>query len=71
MTQTEVVLDHLEKYGSLTSAEAFSLYGITRLSAWVKNLRKDGYKIETVWIKTKNRFGHTVNYGRYELKDKV
>lgn len=69
MTQTKCVLEHLQKYGAITSMEAFDNYGITRLSAKVFDLKKEGYSIETVRRKCKNRFGHTCVYGEYVLHE--
>ena len=70
LPETTKVRNHLEKYGSITQAEANSLYGITRLSAVVYKLR---YKIEPYMnIKMimrygKNRFGKQVQYGEYYI----
>lgn len=47
MTQVEQVAAHLEKYGSITSLEAFGLYRITRLASCIHELRKAGMNIET------------------------
>ena len=47
MTQVEQVAAHLEKYGSITSIEAFGLYRITRLASCIHDLRKAGVEIET------------------------
>lgn len=40
VTKTSQVLDHLQTKGSITSWEAIELYGATRLSAIIFNLRK-------------------------------
>ena len=40
VSKTEKVLQHLQKYGSITSWEAINKYGATRLSAIIFNLRK-------------------------------
>ena len=47
MTKTarDRVLDHLEKYKTITSWEAIQNYGITRLSEYIRQLRLDGYMI--------------------------
>lgn len=69
-TQTSVVLAHMQKHGSITSMEAFDLYGVTRLSAVVFNLRAAGYSIESITEHTVNRYGRRVAYARYELEGK-
>lgn len=68
MTHTQRVLEHLEKYGSITTWDAISLYGITRLSAYIHILRKE-YDITTKKETTLNRYGKQVNFLRYILKN--
>ena len=62
------ILDHLKKHRTLTSMEAFELYGITRLSARIKELREMGYNIVTLMVDDTNRYGEIVRYGKYVLK---
>ena len=69
MTQDERVLRHLKDYGSITSWEAITEYGITRISAVIHRLRKDGYKISTEFKTSQNRYGDKVSYGVYKLED--
>ena len=61
------ILEHLKKSGSITSMEAFQLFGITRLSARIKELRDKGYDIRTLMIDSVNRYGEDVRYGKYVL----
>lgn len=68
MTQEEKVLRHLKQFGSITSWEAIMEYGITRLSAKIFNLRKQGYEIESERITTKNRFGEPCTFAKYMLR---
>ena len=44
-TQNYKVLHHMEKYGGITSYEAFVEYGITRLASRICELRKMGVPI--------------------------
>ena len=39
------ILNHLEKYGSITSWEAIKEYGCTRLSQYIYLLRNEGYLV--------------------------
>lgn len=64
-TQRAVILNHLKTKGTITSKEAFNLYGATRLSAVIFDLRQSGYLIDTVDTFGKNRFGHTCCYATY------
>ena len=66
--QTMKILEHLERHGSITSLEAIELYGITRLSARVWDLRHIyDEKIKGERIRVKTRFGNEVTVTRYEL----
>lgn len=67
MTQTEAVKKHLMKHGSITSMEAIQVYGATRLSAIIYNLRRDGLKIVTESITQKNRYGNSTTFAKYKL----
>ena len=64
-TQKKRVLAHLRKYGRITSNEAFTWYGITRLAAVIFMLRKDGYDIETIDTESLNRYGEKCRYATY------
>lgn len=67
MSQKDLVLRHLQDFGSITSMDAFNDYGITRLSAVVYDLREAGYKIKTNDETRKNRYGVATTYARYTL----
>ena len=71
MTKTarDRVLEHLEKYKTITSWEAIQNYGITRLSEYIRQLRVDGYMIASNWTEKINRYGDKVRYVIYELKE--
>ena len=66
-TQKEIVRKRLEKKKSITSYQAFVYYGITRLSAIIYDLRKEGYNIGSETITKKNRYGNVCNYAKYML----
>ena len=65
--KTEKVLEHLKNHGSITSIEAIDMYGATRLSAIIFNLRHRGYSIETHSMPFIDRYGNSAVYGRYVL----
>ena len=72
-SQDKIVLWHMIKHKYITSFQAFELYGITRLSAKIYDLREQGHKIGMVWEESVNRYGHPCRYGRYfieKTKDK-
>ena len=59
-TKTSKVLTHLQREGSITSWDAIQLYRVTRLSAIIFNLKKEGHDITTTNVK-----GDGVTYTRY------
>lgn len=68
-SKTNDVLTHLKEKGSITSMEAINLYGATRLSAIIFNLRKLGLNIESINECGTDRYGRTCNYARYFLRE--
>lgn len=68
-TKTKQIVKHLKVKGSITSLDAFRLYGVTRLSSIIFNLRKRGFDIKTVDESDKDRYGNTCNYARYVLNE--
>lgn len=66
MNQTTAVLRHLKENKGITTFEAFTEYGATRLSAIIFNLRKR-YEIVDEWIERVNRYGDTIRFKRYIL----
>lgn len=65
-TQCILVLNHLKKFGTITSKEAFDMYGITRLAAIIFLLRKE-HNISTIRSTGTNRFGRPTRYATYKL----
>ena len=64
------VLNHLKIYGEIDSLTAIREYGNTRLSQTIFLLRSDGYNIETLDTRGKNRYGDTVYYATYIWREK-
>lgn len=69
MTQCERVIDHIRRFGSITTAEAFYDLGIARLASRIWDLKQEGYEFEEETVRDKNRFGETVHFKRYTLKE--
>lgn len=63
MTQLEVVTDHLQKLGSITSWDAIVRYRITRLSEYIRQLRSMGYPIISEWERNNDK-----QFVRYHLE---
>ena len=68
MNQTTAVLNHLLKHGSITSMQAFELFGATRLADIIFRLRGKGYNIKTIDCEGKTRFGTPCTYAKYVLE---
>mgnify|MGYP003115221740 FL=1 len=56
---------HLQEKSTITSWEAIKHYGITRLSAIIFNLRKEGYSIISKTDIVKNKFGREIKVVTY------
>lgn len=67
MTRKDRVLKYMRDFGSITSWEAFRELGVTRLSAVIFDLKKDGYEIASKSESTRNRYGDKVTFSRYRL----
>jgi hypothetical protein len=61
------VKSHLMKIGTIDSWTAIELYGATRLSAIIFNLRKEGLPIESIPCTSYDRNSEICNYTTYKL----
>ena len=68
MTQNERIIRHLNDYGSITSLEALTEYGIMRLASRINDLKKLGYPIIGEIETGKNRYGELTRFSRYRLE---
>lgn len=62
--QFDKVLSHLLTRGKITSVEAFGLYGITRISAVIFNIRA---KFGNEYVQSKRKQGVNASYVEYRL----
>ena len=67
MTQNERILRHLQDFGSITSAEAITEYGIMRLASRVNDLRRNGTNIVSEYVTGFNRYGEKCHWTRYRM----
>lgn len=67
-TQTDLIEQHLKEKGSITTWEAYEIFGITRLSDKIYQLRKMGYNISSNNTTKVNRYGHKVTFSTYRLE---
>lgn len=64
----ERVLNYIKDFGFITTFEAFTELGCTRLSEYIRQLRID-YHIADEWISTTNRYGEKVQYKKYWIEE--
>lgn len=68
MTQQEMVLDWIARYGSITDLEAYSKLHIRRLADVIYKLQKKGYEFDHIPQTEKNAFGKKVHFMKYSFK---
>ena len=66
-TQRAAVLNYLRDNGSITSMEAYTELGATRLSAIIYYLKKLGFNISSVTKTVETRYGKT-NITEYRME---
>lgn len=63
------IIDYINKFGSITTKEAFIDLGCTRLSEYIRQIRLDRPVFDE-WINGTNRFGEKTSYKKYYFKEK-
>ena len=58
------IIDYIEKFGSITTFQAFTDLGTTRLSEYIRQIREDRPVLDE-WISCINRFGEKTSYKKY------
>ncbi len=64
----EKVLQYILDFGSITTFQAFTDLGCTRLSEYIRQLRQT-HVIDDEWIETTNRYGEKVRFKKFFLAD--
>ena len=67
-TQADRVLEYIQKFGSITTLQAFRDLGVTRLSARIFELKARGLEIDSTSVTNKNRYGENCTYAKYYLR---
>jgi hypothetical protein len=68
-SQCTKILLHLCLYKTISSAEAYSKYGILRLASRVNDLKRRGYNIVGEMKTGNNRFGEKTSFKVYRLAE--
>ena len=67
--QNEMVLAYMKGKGSITSMEAFTKLGVTRLSARIYDLKEKGVKIQSQRESSIDRHNQKTHFNRYFLME--
>lgn len=67
-SQNERLLKHMKRGNAISSMLAFQLYGITRLSARIWELKRTGVAIESERVIRKRKDGSVVSFLEYKTK---
>lgn len=67
ITQKDRIIDYIQKFGSITSWQAYQDLGVMQLGARIDQLQKEGYVFATEWVHKKNRFNEDVSFKKYML----
>lgn len=71
ITQCERILRHMKDYGSISSLEAMTEYGIMRLASRISDLKAQGIAIVSEVKTGKNRYGEDTHFAVYKLKEET
>lgn len=64
--QEKAVLEYMREHGGITALEAVNELGVMRLASVIFNLKSLGFKIESEWQVSRNRYGTKSNYKIYK-----
>lgn len=67
-SQSRKILEWLEEGNTITTYEAFSIFGITKLTTRISELRRDGYDIVGETKTATNGDGKKVKFNEYHLE---
>ncbi|MBO5453734.1 MAG: helix-turn-helix domain-containing protein [Clostridia bacterium] len=70
MNQCDRILKYMNDFGSITTLQAFTDLGCTRLASRITDLRHKGIDIKSEYVSGKNRYGEKVSYKKYSLAEK-
>ena len=65
-SQDNIILAHLKKGKSISTMEAFKLFGIVDLQSVIRNIRKTT-DVQDKWVKGINQYGEPTRYKQYFL----
>lgn len=67
ITQRDRVIDYIQRFGKISSWDAYRDLGVTQLATRISELKARGYVFSKKRINTKTRFGTPTHYDEYYL----
>ncbi len=64
----ERILKYIHDFGSITTYEAFTQLGCTRLSEYIRQIRQD-YRVKDEWVTATNRYGEPTQYKKFWIEE--
>jgi hypothetical protein len=69
ITMVDRVLKYMQDFGSITTFEAFTELGCTRLSEYIRQIRLI-MNVDDEWIQKVNRYGDKVQFKKYWIAER-
>ena len=69
MSQCERIVQYINQHGSISTLEAFTDLGCTRLASRITDLKRQGYNIKSEYTEGKNRYGEKVYFKKYSFEN--
>ena len=66
-SQCQMIIDYMNRYGTITPLEAIRDIGCYRLASRISDLKKKGYMIIDEWAEVPKRMGGVTRVKRYRL----
>lgn len=68
VTMKDRIIQYMEDFGSITTMEAFSQLGCTRLSEYIRQIRQERI-VKDEWIQLTNRYGEKIVFKKYFFEE--
>ena len=69
ITQCERIIDYINRFGSISTIEAFNDLGVARLASRIHDLKGMGYNIISDTKTGRNRFGEKTSFKVYRFAE--
>lgn len=69
-TMKDRIFKYMQDFGSITTIEAFTELGCTRLSEYIRQIRLE-YDVQDEWLHKTNRYNEKVSFKKFWLGAKL